>query len=39
MPEPRPDVQMFFAFLNAQPGPQLHEVAAPAARQMLAVAV
>lgn len=32
----RPDVAAFLAFLNALPGPRMHELAAPAARQMYA---
>jgi acetyl esterase len=37
MTEPfvRPDVAGFLAFLNSQPGPKTHEVAAPEARQMM----
>lgn len=31
----RPDVQAFLGFLNAQPGPQLHEMQPPAARDMM----
>ncbi len=30
----RPDVQAFLAFLNNLPGPKMHEMGAPAARQM-----
>ncbi|MEE9434157.1 MAG: alpha/beta hydrolase [Sphingorhabdus sp.] len=33
----RPDVEAFLAFLNSQTGPKMHEVAAPEARQMMAM--
>lgn len=38
MTEPfvRPDVRGFLAFLNAMPGPKMHELEAPAARQVYA---
>jgi len=32
----RPDVRGFLAFLNAMPGPKMHELEAPAARQVYA---
>ena len=35
MPYVRPDVQNILTVLNSQPGPQMHEVDAPAARQMM----
>lgn len=31
----RPDTEAFLAFLNAQPGPKLHELPPPEARQMM----
>lgn len=31
----RPDVQAFLDFLNAQPGPKMHELTAPEARMMM----
>lgn len=31
----RPDVAMFLQFLNAVPGPKMHEVSAPQAREMM----
>lgn len=34
MPFVRPDVKAFLDFLNSQPGPQMHELDAPSARQM-----
>jgi acetyl esterase len=34
MPFVRPDVKAFLDFLNSQPGPQMHEVDAPTAREM-----
>lgn len=34
MPFVRPDVKAFLDFLNSQPGPQMHEVDAPMAREM-----
>jgi acetyl esterase len=33
----RPDVAMFLAFLNSQPGPKMHELSATEARQMMVV--
>jgi acetyl esterase len=33
----RPDVRAFLAFLNAQPGPKMHEVSPEQARQMMAI--
>jgi acetyl esterase len=34
MPFVRPDVKAFLDFLNSQPGPQMHELDAPTAREM-----
>lgn len=33
----RPDVAAFLAFLNSQPGPKMHEMSPPDARQMMAM--
>ena len=33
----RPDVEAFLAFLNSQPGPKMHEMSAPDARQMMSM--